>query len=74
MRQAIDLVLKRVVQLFLAMAVNIAPQRRNTVQIFPTMIVDQIMAVAAADDHRVLAHPFLHLREWMPKIGVVELF
>jgi hypothetical protein len=32
------------------------------------------MAIGAADDHWILAHPFLHLRERMPEMSVVDLF
>src|SRR6185295_15647006 len=74
MRQAIHLFLERIVQFFLAMAMDIAPQRGHAVQIFPAMIVDQVMTVSAADNHRVFAHPFLHLRERMPEVSMVKPF
>jgi hypothetical protein len=55
------------------MSVDIAPERRNAVQVLPTLDIDQVMAVAPADNAWLFAHPLLHLRERVPKITVVEL-
>ena len=69
-----ELLADRVVEFLLAVTVHVAPQRGNPVEIFSSMHVDQVIAVAAADDAGLFAHPFLHLRERMPEIRVVQLF
>ena len=56
------------------MSMDIAPKRRNAVQILPTVHIDEIMAVALADDARLLTHPLLHLGKGMPKESMVEPF
>src|SRR5258708_36642475 len=65
---------ERVGELFFAMALNAAPKRRHPVQIPSSLHVDQKIAVGAADNARLFTHPFLHLRERVPKITMVELF
>ena len=74
MGNPLELRADRVVELFFAMAVNVAPERRHPVQILSSLHIDQEIAVAAADNARLFAHPFLHLRERVPKIAMVELF
>src|ERR1051325_10950081 len=74
MRNTLELCLDCVVNFFLSMAVNIAPERRDSVEIAPAMDVDQIMAFGAIDHTGFFAHPFLHLSKRMPQVGVIRLF
>src|SRR5512139_824668 len=55
----------------MTMAVHVAPERRYAVEVAFPGNVDQIRALAAGDDHRLLRHPVPHLRERMPDIGMV---
>ena len=73
MSDAVQLFFDRLIDFFLSMSVDIAPERRNAVQVLPTLDIDQVMAVAPADNAWLFAHPLLHLRERVPKITVVEL-
>ena len=61
----------RVIKFFDPMAVNVAPERRNAVQIFPPVNIDEVMTVAPADNAWVVGHPFLHLGERVPEVSVV---
>ena len=74
MRHALELSANRIVELFLSMAVNVAPKRRHPVQILPPVYIDQKIALGAADDTRLLPQPILHLRERMPEIAMIEFF
>jgi hypothetical protein len=53
------------------MAVNIAPQRRNAVQILSTLNIDKIMPLASLNDAQLLSHPLLHLCKRMPQVRMV---
>jgi hypothetical protein len=68
---AVELRSDRIVDFSLAMAVNIAPQRRDPIQIPSPIDVDQIVPVTLADDAELLRRPFLHLRKRVPEILVV---
>ena len=52
-------------------AVNVAPQRRDAVDVAVAVDVDQVGALAALDDHRVLLGPAALLGERMPEIAAV---
>jgi hypothetical protein len=68
---AIELSVDGIIEFFFSMSVDIAPERRNAVQILSTVNIDKIMTIASVDDARFLAHPLLHLSERMPKVSVV---
>ena len=55
------------VELGLAVAVHVAPQRRHAVEIAPALGVDQVVALAPFDDQRRLGQPVAHLGERMPE-------
>src|SRR4026208_277502 len=74
MGDALELIFDGVVNFLFAVTVHITPERRNAIQIFSPVVVDQIMPIAAADDQRIFAQPFLHLRERMPNIAVIQPF
>src|SRR5215475_10969230 len=74
MSDVTELCVNSIVELFFSVAVDIAPERRNTVEILAAMHIDQIMALALADDAGLFSHPFLHLGERMPEVSVVEPF
>ena len=73
-RNAVYLTLQRVVQLLLAVAVNVAPKRRDTIDILSSLNVVQITPFSAVNDARILPHPLLHLCEGVPKVGVIKAF
>src|SRR5579884_3338181 len=52
---------------------HVRPQRGDAVQIATPLGVDQVGAFTARDDQRLLRRVLLHLREWMPETGMVEL-
>ena len=51
--------------------VEIDPDGRRAVEIFPSFRIDQTAAIALLDDHRNVLFPLLHLRERMPEVGMV---
>src|SRR5918992_1867520 len=73
MGNTVELLFDRVIKFFLAMAVDIAPERRNTVQVLSPLDIYQLMTVGPADDAWLFAQPFLHLRERVPEITMVDL-
>ena len=72
-RDAIELRADRVVDLRDAMTVHRHPQRRDAVQVAVAVGVDELEAVRALDDQRVVVQPLLHLRERMPQVGAIEV-
>src|SRR4029077_16270331 len=54
------------------MAVDIAPKRRNTIQILSTVHIKKIMALAPADDDGLFTHPFLHLGKRVPEVSMIQ--
>src|SRR4026208_1245082 len=74
MGDALELIFDGVVNFLFAVPVHITPEARNAIQIFSPVVVDQIMPLAAADDHGIFPQPFLHLRERMPNIAVIQPF
>ena len=70
-RDPVALRLERLVELALAVAVHVAPQRRDAVEVAPAVGVDQVVALAALDDQRRLGEPVAHLGERMPEVLVI---
>ena len=62
---------QRTIQARMSVAMNVHPDGGRAVEIFSSIRIDQVAAVALLDDHRKVLFPFLHLREWMPQIGMV---
>src|SRR6266511_753749 len=56
-----------------AVAVDVAPERGNAVEVAVPERVDEVRAVARVDDERLLREPVLHLRERVPQVPVVRL-
>ena len=71
MGDGVELRLHRLVDPRMAMAVHVAPQRRDAVDVAAAVGVDQVGALAALDDQRVLLLPALLLRERMPEVTAV---
>ncbi len=69
-RQLARLELERSIQPRMTMTVNIAPERRDTVEVALAFHVEQKAAFSARDDERF---PFGHLRERMPNYTLIEL-
>jgi penicillin-binding protein 1A len=55
-----------------AMAVDVAPERRDAVEIAPALAVDQVVALRCRDHQRIGREPLLHLRERVPEMGVIQ--
>ena len=56
------------------MAVHVAPQRRDAVDVFAAVQVDEDTAACCADDQRLLGDMLVHGREGMPDVVAVPLF
>ena len=54
-----------------AVAVHVAPQRGDAVDVAPALGVDQVGALGALDDHRLLVGPSALLGERMPEAVAV---
>ena len=67
MRHPVELVADRGVDARVAVAVDVAPQRRDPVDVAAAARVDQIGALAALDDERLLVLPAALLGERMPE-------
>ncbi len=67
MREAGELLGHRGVDLGPSMAVEVGPQRGNSIEIAVAQHVDQGAALGALDDQRLFLEPALHLREGMPE-------
>jgi hypothetical protein len=74
MGNLIQLRLDCLVQLISSMSMDIAPKRRNSIEIPSTMHIDEIMTVGVADNARLLTHPLLHLGKGVPNVSMVEPF
>jgi hypothetical protein len=72
MRDAIELVADGAVDRRMAMAVDVAPQRRRAVDVALAVLGDQVGALGAVDHQRLLLDPALLLRERMPEVLVVQ--
>jgi hypothetical protein len=71
MSDAIQLIADRSVDLRNAVTVDVAPQRRNAVQITATRLVDQLETLGRYDHRCRLATVRLHRSEGMPDVTVV---
>ena len=57
-----------------AMAVDVAPQRRDAVEVLAAVEIDEEAAVRRGDDERRLGGVGLHRRERVPDVVAVPLF
>ncbi len=57
-----------------AMAVDVAPQRRDAVEVLAAVEIDEEAAVRPRDDERRFGGVGLHRREGMPDVVAVPLF
>ena len=55
------------------MAVDVAPEAADAVEIAVAVAVDQVHSLGGGDDQRLIRQPLLHVRERMPDILAVEL-
>ena len=72
MRDLLQLLRQRGVQLRMLMPVQVGPDGRIGVEIFAAFRVAQHRAVAVRDDNRLARQPVLHLREGMPDVAVIK--
>ena len=72
MRDAIELSADRVVDLALLVAEDVAPERRDAVEVAAAIDVDQVIAFAALDQQRLFLAIDGVRRERMPEMGVVD--
>ena len=70
---SLELVANGLVDQRVAMAVDVAPQRRDAVQVAAPVGVDQLVAPGPLDHQRLLADPVPLLGERMPHVKVIEL-
>ena len=56
-----------------AVAVDVAPERGDAVEVAAPLGVDQLGALGALDHQRLLRHPVALLRERVPEVIVIEL-
>jgi hypothetical protein len=68
MRDAIELAPQRVIQSRVSMAMNVAPERANPIEISAPVAIDQKVAFSASNHQR---SPLSHLRERMPKYPLI---
>jgi hypothetical protein len=66
-----ELIAQRGVDARVAVAVDVAPERRHTVDVPSAVDVDQVGALGAVDDQRLLLDPALLLGERVPEVGAV---
>jgi hypothetical protein len=70
-RDEVELIAHGGVDARVAVAVHVAPERGDTVGVAPALHVDQVGALGAVDDQRVLLDPALLLREGMPEMSAI---
>ena len=70
----VELLAEGGVELRHAVAVDVAPQRRDAVEVLAAVEVDEEAAVAPRDDERRLGGVGLHRRERVPDVVAVPLF
>ena len=73
MGDALELVADRLVDQRVAVAVDVAPQRGDAVDVAPPVGVDQVGALAALDHQRLLLGPVALLRERVPDVALIEV-
>ena len=71
-RDTVELVADRAVDRRVAVAVDVAPERRRPVDVAGAVGGDQVGPLAALDDERILLLPAALLGERMPQVPVVE--
>jgi hypothetical protein len=72
MGDAIELRAHRLIDCRVTVAVHVAPQRRDAVQIAPPVGVNQLATLGRLDHQRLLRHPVALLRERVPEVIVIE--
>ena len=68
----LELVVHGLVDQRVAVPMDVAPQRRNAIEIPLAVDVDQLETVASADDGKTLIPPRLHRREGMPQVLAIK--
>jgi hypothetical protein len=68
---AVELVAHRGVDARVAVPVDVAPERRDAVDVAVAVDVDQVRALGPIDDQQVLVHPALLLRERVPEMCAI---
>jgi hypothetical protein len=71
-RDAVELLAHGLVERRMSMAVDVAPERGDTVQIATPVGVDQLDPLGRLDHQRFLSNPITLLRERVPKMIVIE--
>ena len=72
MGDVIELIADRLVEGGVAVAVDVAPQRRDAVDVAPAIRVDQVGALAGVDRQRLGLDPSALLGEGVPDVPVIE--
>ena len=72
MGHAVELVAHGGVDARVAVAVDVAPERGDAVDVAAAVGVDQVGALGALDDQRLLLAPGALLGERMPEVGAVR--
>ena len=53
------------------MTVDVAPQRRDAVEIAASVHIDKVVALTSLDDDWLIGEPCAHLGERMPQVGLI---
>src|ERR1700722_14700906 len=64
---------QRLVEFSLAMSMNVAPQRRDCIEVALPVHIDQVITLTALDYDWLVVEPCTHLRERMPQISMVRV-
>src|SRR5947209_20220113 len=64
----VQLISDRLIELRNAMAVNVAPQRRNPIDVFPAVKIDQHTPLGALNDNAPLPRIVLHRSKRVPDV------
>ena len=73
MGHPVELVADRLVDPRVPVAVDVAPERGDAVDVAAAVGVDQIRALAPLDHERLLFRPSLLLGERMPDVALIDL-
>ena len=71
-RDAVELVAYGGVDARVAVPVDVAPQRRDAVDVATAVDVDEVGALGALDDQRLIVDPAALLGEGMPDVSVIR--